>query len=138
MSGCPSCKETPLGLSAEVVLVCVVNMCLAPSPSSSRGETVLQPAYFTSSAFVRPARADVDGLVQEYSRRYARSAPLTLFKEVWERQGWTWIQFKVFDTRSRAAFLRVMLRLFSGECVHQHACLRSDDLQNASVLGRHP
>ncbi|KAG8219679.1 hypothetical protein J3R82DRAFT_634 [Butyriboletus roseoflavus] len=101
-------------------------MSLAPSPSSSRGEIILQPAYFTSSAFVHAARADVDRLIQEYTQQYTRSAhsrshPFTLFKEVWQRQGWAWIQFKVFDTRSRAAFLRVVMRLFSGECVYQLA-----------------
>ncbi|KAH0838180.1 hypothetical protein J3R83DRAFT_6431 [Lanmaoa asiatica] len=93
-------------------------MSVAPSPSSSRGEIILQPAYFTSSAFVHPARADVERLIQEYSQQYTSSAhsrnhPFTLFKEIWQRQGWTWIQFKVFDTRSRAAFLRVVMRLFS-------------------------
>lgn len=94
-------------------------MSLAPSPSSSRGETILQPAYFTSSAFVHAARADVDALVHEYSQQYTRSAPFTLFKVIWQRQAWTWIQFKVFDARSRAAFLKVMMRLFLGECVRQ-------------------
>lgn len=109
-------KEIPTWLETK--------MSVASSPSSSRGEIILQPAYFTSSAFVHAARADVDCLIQEYSQQYTRSAhsrirPFTLFKEVWQRQGWTWIQFKVFDTRSRAAFLRVVMRLFSGECDHQ-------------------
>jgi hypothetical protein len=115
-------------------------MSVAPSPSSSRGEVVLQPAYFTSSAFVHAARADIDCLIQQYSQQYAHSRdhPFTLFKEVWQRQGWTWIQFKVFDTRSRAAFLRVILRLFSGECVIRFLHLPLDVFQSASVVGRHP
>ncbi|KAG9314229.1 hypothetical protein JVU11DRAFT_5016 [Chiua virens] len=92
-------------------------MSVAPSPSSSRGQVILQPAYFTSLSFVRPARADVDSLIHEYSRQYThsdqlRSRPFSLFKEIWHSQGWTWIQFKVFDARSRATFLRVMMRLF--------------------------
>lgn len=94
-------------------------MSLAPSPSSSRGEIILQPAYFTSYAFVHAARADVDALIEAYGRQYARFAPFGLFKDIWQRHGWAWIQFKVLDARSRAAFLRVMMRLFSGECVHQ-------------------
>lgn len=91
-------------------------MSLVPSPSTGRGEIILQPAYFTSSAFVEAARADVERLVQDYSRQYARTAPFALFKDIWQGQGWTWIQFKVFDTRSRAAFLKVMTRLFLGKC----------------------
>lgn len=94
-------------------------MSVAPSPSSSRGEIVLQPAYFTSSPFVHAARADIDSLVQQYAQQYAHSLdrPFALFKEIWQSQGWSWIQFNVFDARSRAAFLRVMMRLFSGEHV---------------------
>lgn len=94
-------------------------MLVAPSPSSSRGEILLQPAYFTSSAFVHAARADIDCLVQQYSQQYAHSTnrPFALFKDIWQAQGWSWIQFKVFDTRSRATFLRVVMRLFSGERV---------------------
>ncbi|KAF8560219.1 hypothetical protein OG21DRAFT_1502551 [Imleria badia] len=90
-------------------------MSVAPSPSSSRGEIILQPAYFTSSAFVHAARADIDCLIQRYSQQYAHSTnrPFALFKEIWQTQGWLWIQFKVFDTRSRATFLRVVMRLFS-------------------------
>ncbi|KAN0100487.1 hypothetical protein V8E55_000471 [Tylopilus felleus] len=90
-------------------------MSVAPSPSSSRGEIVLQPAYFTSSPFVHAARADIDSLVQQYAQQYAHSLdrPFALFKEIWQSQGWSWIQFNVFDARSRAAFLRVMMRLFS-------------------------
>lgn len=117
-----------------------VNMLVAPSPSSSRGEIVLQPAYFTSSAFVHAARADIDCLIQQYSQQYAhsRNHPFTLFKEIWQRLGWTWIQFKVFDTRSRAAFLRVVMRLFSGECVRQTPVPPLDVFQNVSVVGRYP
>ncbi|KAG6381037.1 hypothetical protein JVT61DRAFT_5433 [Boletus reticuloceps] len=90
-------------------------MSVAPSPSSSRGEIILQPAYFTSSSFVHPARADIDSLLQLYSHQYTptTSHPFTLFKDIWQAQGWPWIQFKVFDARSRAAFLKVVMRLFS-------------------------
>lgn len=109
----------------KVIPLWLESMSLAPSPSSSRGEIILQPAYFTSSAFVHAARADVSRLIQDYSQQYTRSAhsrnhPFTLFKEIWQTQGWTWIQFKVFDTRSRAAFLRVVMRLFSGQCLYQN------------------
>ncbi|KAF8846226.1 hypothetical protein BDN67DRAFT_960923 [Paxillus ammoniavirescens] len=90
-------------------------MSLAPSPSSGRGQIIIQPPYFTSSTFIHPARADVDQLIRLYSRQYVTthpSHPFTLFKEIWASQGWTWIHFKVFDTRSREAFLRAITRLF--------------------------
>ncbi|KAF9229117.1 hypothetical protein BS17DRAFT_690239 [Gyrodon lividus] len=90
-------------------------MSLASSPSSTRGQIIIQPPYFTSSTFIHPARADVDQLIQVYSREYAKmhpSHPFTLFKAIWVSHGWTLIHFKVFDARSREAFLRVMMRLF--------------------------
>ncbi|KIK96258.1 hypothetical protein PAXRUDRAFT_826161 [Paxillus rubicundulus Ve08.2h10] len=91
-------------------------MSLAPSPSSGRGQITIQPLYFTSSTFIHPARADVDRLIRLYSRQYVTthpSHPFTLFKEIWVSQGWIWIHFKVFDVRSREAFLRAITRLFS-------------------------
>ncbi|KAF8445790.1 hypothetical protein L210DRAFT_3528444 [Boletus edulis BED1] len=90
-------------------------MSVAPSPSSGRGEIILQPAYFTSSSFVHAARADIDSLLQLYSHQYTPSTshPFTLFKDIWQAQGWPWIHFKVFDARSRVAFLKVVMRLFS-------------------------
>ncbi|KIK30399.1 hypothetical protein PISMIDRAFT_26828 [Pisolithus microcarpus 441] len=90
-------------------------MSLAPS-SGSRGQLVVQPAYFTSSAFVDPAREDVSQLLQSYAEQYERLRPLqpfTLFKDTWVSQGWTWIHFKIFDARSREAFLKVMMRIFT-------------------------
>ncbi|KAF9244550.1 hypothetical protein BU15DRAFT_71525 [Melanogaster broomeanus] len=90
-------------------------MSLAPSPSSSRGQIIIQPPYFTSSTFIHPAREDIDQLIQLYCHQYAKTHPthpFTLFKEIWVSQGWTWIHFKVFDARSREAFLRVVIRLF--------------------------
>ncbi|KAI6007222.1 hypothetical protein EDD15DRAFT_2153593 [Pisolithus albus] len=90
-------------------------MSLAPS-SGGRGQVVVQPAYFTSSAFVDPAREDVSLLLQSYAEQYERLRPLqpfTLFKDTWVSQGWTWIHFKIFDARSREAFLKVMMRIFT-------------------------
>ena len=92
-------------------------MAVAPS-SASRGQIVLQPPYFTSSAFVDAAREDVDLLIQSYADQYERARPaqpFTLFKDLWVSQGWTWIHFKVFDARSRDTFLKVTMRIFSGE-----------------------
>ncbi|KAG2150173.1 hypothetical protein BD769DRAFT_1410879 [Suillus cothurnatus] len=74
-------------------------MSLAPTHTTPRGQVVLQPTYFTCSLF-----------------RYARSPPLQpfmLFKDIWNNQGWTWLHFKVFDDRSRDAFLKVTMQLFS-------------------------
>ncbi|KIJ68202.1 hypothetical protein HYDPIDRAFT_165121 [Hydnomerulius pinastri MD-312] len=91
-------------------------MSLAPSASGSRGQVILQPPYFTSSAFVHAARADVDKLIQLYTQKYGKthpSHPFACFKDIWVDQGWTWIHFKVFDARSRETFLRVMIRIFS-------------------------
>lgn len=116
-------------------------MSVAPSPSNSRGEIVLQPAYFTSSAFVHDARQDIDSLLQQYSQHYthSNSRPFALFKHIWQAQGWSpWIHFKVFDARSRAVFLRVMLRLFSGRRVCSTPLLHADGFQSASAEGRHP
>lgn len=37
-----------------------------------------------------------------------------LFKSIWLQMGWHWLQFKVFDHRSRQVFLDVTMRLFLG------------------------
>ncbi|ETW86933.1 hypothetical protein HETIRDRAFT_240617, partial [Heterobasidion irregulare TC 32-1] len=88
-------------------------MSLTPSPSTGRGDLILQPSYFTSSLFVNPYRADVQRLLDLYAAEYAPPAPpFALFKRVWKSQGWLWMHLKVFDDRSREAFLRVATRLF--------------------------
>ncbi|KAG2154678.1 hypothetical protein DEU56DRAFT_751350 [Suillus clintonianus] len=89
---------------------------VAPTHTTSRGHVVLQPTYFTSSLFVDPAREDISNLILVYTERYARSPPpqpFTLFKDIWSNHGWSWLHFKVFDARSRDAFLKVTMRLFS-------------------------
>ncbi|KAG2350181.1 hypothetical protein BDR05DRAFT_3137 [Suillus weaverae] len=91
-------------------------MSLAPTHTTPRGQVVLQPTYFTCSLFVDPAREDIDHLIRVYVERYARSPlpqPFALFKDIWDNQGWTWLHFKVFDSRSRDAFLKVTMQLFS-------------------------
>ncbi|KAG0704341.1 hypothetical protein DFH29DRAFT_1068062 [Suillus ampliporus] len=91
-------------------------MSLAPTHTTPRGQVVLQPAYFTSSLFVDPAREDINHLVRVYTERYGRSPPhqpFVLFKDIWSSHGWTWLHFKAFDARSRDAFLKVTMRLFS-------------------------
>ncbi|KAG1715993.1 hypothetical protein ID866_1158 [Astraeus odoratus] len=90
-------------------------MSVAPS-SAARGQIAIQPSYFTSSAFVDAAREDVASLIQCFAEQYEGSQPsqpFTLFKDIWVSQGWTWIHFKIFDARSREAFLRVMMRIFT-------------------------
>ena len=78
----------------------------------------MQPPYFTSSTFVDAVREDVTLLIQSYADQYERARPVqpfTLFKDIWVSQGWTWIHFKIFDARSREIFLKVMMRMFTGE-----------------------
>ncbi|KAF8898909.1 hypothetical protein BD779DRAFT_1486175 [Infundibulicybe gibba] len=90
-------------------------MSLAPSPSATRGEIVLQPSYFTSSVFVNRLREDITILIQIYQDQYSQSQPtqpFTLFKNIWCSQGWKWLHFKVFDDRTRETFLNITLRLF--------------------------
>lgn len=92
-------------------------MAVAPS-SASRGQIIVQPPYFTSFTFVDAVREDVTLLIQSYADQYERARPVqpfTLFKDIWVSQGWTWIHFKIFDARSREIFLKVMMRMFTGE-----------------------
>ncbi|THH13366.1 hypothetical protein EW146_g6837 [Bondarzewia mesenterica] len=99
-------------------------MSVAPSPSTSRGDLILQPSFFTSSLFVTPFRADLQRLTHLYVSQYAQSSqPFALFKQIWAEQGWTWIHLKVFDDRTREAFLRVACRLFVERLVETEAAL---------------
>lgn len=90
---------------------------VAPAPSASRGEIILQPTYFTSSIFVRALRDDITTLILTYHEQYTKTQPtqpFTLFKTLWSFQGWKWIHFMVFDSRTRSTFLNVVSRLFLG------------------------
>lgn len=90
---------------------------IPPAPSSSRGNIVVQPAYFTSNLYVNAIRDDLMTLSHKYIQRYNAdsSKPFQLFKDLWKGDGWTWLQFKVFDPRAREAFLDATLRVFMGE-----------------------
>ena len=93
-------------------------MSFAPSPSASRGGITVQPSYFTSSLYIHPLRDDIIHLIQVYTHHYVgtpSAQPFTLFKTIWNGLGWTWMHFKVFDSRSRDVFLKVTMRLFLGE-----------------------
>ena len=93
-------------------------MSFAPSPSASRGGITVQPSYFTSSLYIHPLRDDIIHLIQVYTHHYVgtpSAQPFTLFKTIWNGLGWTWMHFKVFDSRSRDMFLKVTMRLFLGE-----------------------
>lgn len=94
-----------------------VDMHPAPSSSTSRGDVVLQPIYFTSSIYVKAFRDDLATLVLKYHEAYSQggSQPFALFKAVWMTMGWHWLHFKIFDSRSRQTFLEVTVRLFLGE-----------------------
>ncbi|KIM88530.1 hypothetical protein PILCRDRAFT_228881 [Piloderma croceum F 1598] len=93
-------------------------MSLAPSPSVSRGGITIQPSYFTSSLYIHPLRDDILHLIQVYSNHYVQTQPtqpFSLFKTVWNSIRWTWMHFKVFDSRARDMFLKVTMRLFLAE-----------------------
>jgi hypothetical protein len=91
-------------------------MSLAPTPSASRGDLILQPPFFTSSLFVVPFRADIERLIDLFVQEHAHHAarPFTLFKRLWEEQGWTYMHLKIFDARTRHTYLTVACRLFVG------------------------
>jgi hypothetical protein len=90
----------------------------APSSLAGRGDVVLQPFYFRSSIYVKAFRDDLSTLIFRYHEAYCQRGsvePFALFKAVWTTMGWHWLHFKVFDSRSRQAFLEVTIRLFLGE-----------------------
>jgi hypothetical protein len=91
-------------------------MSLVPSPSAVRGDVTVQPTYFTSSLFVNPFRADIEQLTNLFIQEYTADVtqPFALFKRIWQEQGWTWMHLKVFDPRTRHAYLTVACRLFVG------------------------
>ncbi|KAJ3750601.1 hypothetical protein DFH05DRAFT_1565688 [Lentinula detonsa] len=100
-------------------------MALAPAPSTSasRGDVTLQPSFFTSSLYVNPFRDDIRTLLHAYHEQYSLSSekPFALFKKIWRAQGWEWMHFRVFDNRSRDAFLNVSHRLFLERSVKTEA-----------------
>ncbi|RDB29663.1 hypothetical protein Hypma_015696 [Hypsizygus marmoreus] len=97
---------------------------IAPAPSGSRGEVILQPAYFTSSIFVKALRDDITTLILTYHEQYTNAQPaqpFLLFKSLWTTLGWKWLHFMVFDDRTRETFLNVVLRLFLERMVKTEA-----------------
>jgi hypothetical protein len=107
-------------------------MSLAPTPSAVRGDLILQSPYFTSSLFVDPFRADIEHLIDLFVQEYADHAtkPFTLFKRIWQEQGWTYMHLKIFDARTRHTYLTIACRLFIGalffilgECVPKYRWL---------------
>jgi hypothetical protein len=114
-------------------------MSLVPSPSTSRGGITVQPSYFTSSLYVNPLRDDILHLIQVYMEHYVQTQPVqpfALFKTIWNRIGWTWMHFKIFDSRSRDTFLKVTLRLFLGESRLSFSGVRQVDKMERAY-GRH-
>lgn len=94
------------------------DMSTLPASTVIRGDITLQPGYFTSSSFVYPLREDISNLVQSFTQEYLGSdkkEPFALFKKIWNQQGWTWLNFRVFDGRAREGLISVVLRLFSGK-----------------------
>jgi hypothetical protein len=87
-----------------------------PMASVNRGHVVLQPTYFTSSVYVKALRDDITTLVHNFHEQYKEddSKPFALFKSLWNAQGWKWMHFRVFDSRTRETFLNVTARLFLG------------------------
>ncbi|KAJ7783617.1 hypothetical protein DFH07DRAFT_788425 [Mycena maculata] len=91
--------------------------------SGNRGNVVLQPAYFTSSVYVKALRDDITTLVHNFHEQYKQdnNKPFALFKTLWNAQGWKWMHFKVFDVRTRETFLDVTVRLFLERMVKTEA-----------------
>ncbi|KAG5338605.1 hypothetical protein C0989_006858 [Termitomyces sp. Mn162] len=97
---------------------------VAPAPSSSRGEVVLQPNYFTSSIFIKALREDITTLIHSYHDLYTKSPPthpFSLFKHLWSTLGWRWMHLMVFDDRPREMLLNVVHRLFLERMVRTEA-----------------
>ena len=91
-------------------------MSLVPTPSTARGDLILQPPFFTSALFVNLFRADIEQLTDLFVRAYAddTTEPFALFKRLWQEQGWAYIHLKVFDARARHGYLTIACRLFLG------------------------
>lgn len=109
------CGES--GTAKSPLINIVMSIHAAPASSTSRGDLVLQPNYFTSSVYVKALRDDISTLVLRYHEAYNQpgvTQPFALFKTVWSDMGWNWLQFRVFDSRSRHTFLEVTTRLFLG------------------------
>ncbi|EGO04274.1 hypothetical protein SERLA73DRAFT_173698 [Serpula lacrymans var. lacrymans S7.3] len=101
-------------------------MSVLVSPSTSRGQVILQPSYFTSSLYVHAVRDDIATLSHLFADQYVRIQPMRpfgLFKDIWNRQGWTWLHFKVFDARSHESFLSITMRLFSERLIETEASM---------------
>lgn len=120
----PFLRQTDKSASSGLITsLCTVGshrwdpMSTVPSPTVSRGDLTLQPAYFTSSLFVNPLREDISHLIRLFAEKYLTGdlkEPFALFKKIWAEQGWSCFHFKVFDARSREKFVTVTLRLFAG------------------------
>jgi hypothetical protein len=93
-------------------------MKAGPSLSVKRGSTVLDPGYFTSQAYVERLRGDIVALTDEFEKQYReledKTKPFTLFKDIWQEQGWSWLHLRFTENRGRESFLKVSLRLFLG------------------------
>ncbi|KAF9566161.1 hypothetical protein CPC08DRAFT_815047 [Agrocybe pediades] len=100
-------------------------MSIVPTPSSNRGDVILQPSYFTSSIYVTALRDDISTLILKYHEAFAAqpvvAKPFALFKAVWRSLGWPWLHFVVLDNRPRQAFLQVTARLFLEKMVKTEA-----------------
>ncbi|THV05999.1 hypothetical protein K435DRAFT_646105 [Dendrothele bispora CBS 962.96] len=98
---------------------------LRPVPTTTRGDVILDPAFFTSSLFVHPFRDDIWSLVQLYHEAFLKipqdTSPFTVFKTVWRAQGWDYMHFKALDATSRETFLNVCFRLFLERTVKTEA-----------------
>lgn len=84
---------------------------------TNRGESSIQPSYYTSSLFNFPLREDILKLSQAYTEHYSpqsEQSPFLLFKKLWVSQGWNWLHFRILDVRARKTFFSVICRLFLG------------------------
>lgn len=120
----PSRMQAPARTTTRQTTSTSSIMALRPAPSASssaRGETTIQPAYFTSSLFINALRDDIDLLITSYLQSFANTDnrevifnPYKTFKDVWKSFGWQWLHLKVIESRARDSFLSSVLRLFLG------------------------
>ena len=104
-----------------------ISLQASPTTTAQRGEATIQPAYFTSSIFVKALREDIQSLANIFSERYYKGLdtvpessdlrPFALFKELWIEMGWQWLHLKILEPRARESFLYTVLRLFAGMCI---------------------
>ncbi|KAJ8509416.1 hypothetical protein ONZ45_g8415 [Pleurotus djamor] len=107
-------RERKLTVDSDPHSDLTLAMEVKPAPSVGRGAIIVQPSYFTSNIYVDSLRDDLMSLTHKYVLKYNSDStkPFELFKQLWKADGWPLLHFKVYDPRSREAFLNVSIRIF--------------------------